>query len=61
MRLFELSGFSIREIADLQQAREGAVKTRLSRARHQLRQLLTEEGRHLSVSERLRIYATVLL
>lgn len=59
--LFELSGFSIREIAQLQNATEGAVKTRLSRARKSLRELLEEDGRPLSLAERLRIYTTILL
>lgn len=61
LRLFELSGFSIKEIAALQSTTEGAVKTRLSRARKELKQMLSEEGRHLTIGERLQIYATILL
>ncbi len=38
--LFEVSGFSIEEIADIQTAGPGAVKTRLSRARQKLRRQL---------------------
>ncbi len=59
--LFEVSGFSIREIAGVQRVSEGAVKTRLSRARKTLRELLEEDGRPLSLGERLRIYASILL
>lgn len=61
LALYELSGFSIREIAESQNTTEGAVKTRLSRARQQLRELLAEDGRPLSVAQRLSIYASVLL
>ena len=41
--LFEISGFSIKEIAQLQQSKEGAVKVRLSRARKELKVLMTEQ------------------
>lgn len=61
LQLFEISGFKIKEIAALQQSSEGAVKTSLSRARQQLRKTLAEDGRRLSVGERLSIYASVLL
>lgn len=61
LRLFEISGFKIKEIAALQQSSEGAVKTSLSRARQQLRKTLAEDGRRLSVSERLQIYTSILL
>ena len=61
IELFEISGFSIREVADIQQTTEGAVKTRLSRARRTLRETLSEDGRALTLGERLRIYATILL
>ena len=56
-----VSGFSIREIAEIQCVSEGAVKTRISRARAQLRELLSEDGRPLTVGQRLRIYASILL
>lgn len=42
--LFEVSGFSMQEIADMQQCRVEAVKTRVSRARQRVRKLLEEEG-----------------
>jgi RNA polymerase sigma-70 factor (ECF subfamily) len=41
--LFEISGFSIEEIAVMQQSSAGATKTRLSRAREKLRGLM-EDG-----------------
>lgn len=61
LHLYEWSGFSIREIAELQDCSEGAVKTRLSRARKSLRNLLAEDGQRLSVGQRLQIYASILL
>lgn len=59
--LTAVSGFSIREVAEIQQATEGAVKTRISRARQQLRDTFAEDGRSLPLSERLRIYTSLLL
>jgi len=38
--LFEISGFSMKEIAAIQQRSEGAVKTNISRARQKLKKLL---------------------
>ena len=58
--LFEISGFKVREISEIQQCSEGAVKTRLSRARHQLKELLQEDGRPMPLSKRLAIYASIL-
>ncbi len=40
--LFEVNGFSIREIAEIQNTNENTIKTRLSRGREKLRELLTE-------------------
>ncbi len=45
--LFELNGFSIREVAMLQQCSEASVKMKLSRGRKQLRHLLTDTPRNL--------------
>ena len=42
--MFEISGFSIQEIAGIQKDSEGAVKTRLSRARQRLKALLEDEA-----------------
>jgi RNA polymerase sigma-70 factor, ECF subfamily len=41
--LFEVSGFSIEEIAAIQSSTSGATKTRLSRAREKIRQLLSDD------------------
>ncbi len=40
--LFEVSGFSMKEIAEIQQTTVGAVKTKISRGRSRLRELLAE-------------------
>ncbi|MEO1259624.1 MAG: RNA polymerase sigma factor [Bacteroidota bacterium] len=58
--LFEISGFKIKEISEIQDCSEGAVKTRLSRARQQLKKLLQEDGRPMPLTQRLAIYASVL-
>lgn len=58
--LFEVSGFSIREISEIQGDSKGAVKTRLSRSRSELRKLLSEDGRAIPMSKRLAIYASIL-
>ena len=42
--LFEISGFSMVEIAEIQHASEGATRVRIHRARNRLRELLTTEG-----------------
>ena len=56
-----VSGFSTRETAAIQGVSPGAVKTRVSRARKRLRELLAEDGRPLTLTQRLRIYAAILL
>ncbi|MEO0734682.1 MAG: RNA polymerase sigma factor [Bacteroidota bacterium] len=56
-----VSGFSIQEIADLQQTTPGAVKTKISRGRRCLKALLAEDGRPLSLRQRLHIYTSILL
>ncbi len=42
--LYEISGFSMKEIAEMQNSTEGAVKTKVSRGRDRLREMLSEEG-----------------
>ena len=59
--LTAVSGFSVKEVAEIQQTSEGAIKTRISRARKQLRDTFDEDGKPLSVADRLRIYASILL
>lgn len=59
--LFEISGFSIREISALQHCTEGATKTRLSRARQILRKRLSDQSAKKSLSATLAAYASILL
>jgi len=40
--LYEISGFSMKEIAVIQNSTEGAVKTKISRGRKMLKQMLSE-------------------
>ena len=42
--LFEISGFSIKEIMEIQQASESAIKQRLKRGRERLTEILTFES-----------------
>lgn len=42
--LFEISGFSIKEIAAMQKASESAVKQRLKRGREKLKEVLTRQS-----------------
>lgn len=58
--LFEISGFSIQEISQIQQSSPSAVKTRLHRARKALKELVAQDSRPRSLSERLTIYASIL-
>lgn len=44
--LFEITGFRIREIAEMQECSEDAVKQRLKRGRERLREILTFESIH---------------
>ncbi len=60
--LFEIAGFSIWELAEIQESTESAVKTRLSRARKALQGLLDEEKineKSLPLGKRLAIYAAL--
>lgn len=59
--LFEISGFSIKEVSAIQQSSEAATKTRLSRARHSLREMFSEQPKQTSLSATLAAYASILL
>ena len=59
--LFEISGFSIKEIAEIQQSQPGAVKTRISRGRQQLRRILGPRPTSRSVNNLLGIVQNVIL
>ena len=58
--LFEVSGFSIQEVAEIQESSVAAVKTRLHRSRKKLRGLLSEQGSEKTVSARLAAFAAIL-
>lgn len=58
--LFEISGFSIREISILQESTEAATKTRLSRARQHLRIKLNEHPQKPKLSSALSAFASIL-
>ena len=58
--LFEISGFSTREIAEIQECSIPAVKTRLSRSRQKLKELLSEQTSAMSFTQRLAVYTSIL-
>ena len=58
--LFEISGFSIKEIAKIQNGTESAIKTRLSRVRKKLRTKLSDQPAHYSLTKTLAAYASIL-
>ena len=60
IELFELCGLSIKEIATIQEVSAGAVKTRISRGRKQLKTMLQEEGNTMTLAQRLAIYTSIL-
>ena len=59
--LFEINGFSIREISELQHSNAGATKTRLSRARQKLRELLSEEHPQISSDSKTQVLFSIFL
>jgi len=58
--LFEISGFSVKEIANIQEGSISAVKTRLSRGRQKLKEMLSDEKSKMSLSQQLAIYTSIL-
>lgn len=58
--LFEISGMSIKEISESQNSSESATKTRLSRARKELRESLANDNSPMPLSKRLAIYTSIL-
>lgn len=58
--LFEISGFKTQEIAEIQQSSIPAVKTRLSRGRQKLKEMLSEDKSPMSFAQRLAVYASIL-
>lgn len=59
--LFEVSGLSVREIGEVQHSNEGAVKTRLSRARQKLREMLSDEPAQVKTASEVSTLFTILL
>ncbi len=57
--LFEISGFSIKEIALIQGDSIAAIKTRLHRTRQKLKEMLSDKG-NLTLAKRLAIYTSIL-
>lgn len=58
--LFEVSGFSMKEISELQNSSVSATKTRISRGRKLLKTMLTEDTSKTSLSQRLAVFSTIL-
>lgn len=58
--LFEISGFSIKEISKIQQSSLSAVKTRLHRARKELKRLVAQDSNKRNLSDQLAIFASIL-
>jgi RNA polymerase sigma-70 factor (ECF subfamily) len=59
--LFEISGYSMREIAEIQESTEGAVKTKVSRGRDKLRELLDESERSHSTASVMNVLRSIAL
>ena len=58
--LFEISGFSMKEIAEIQGSTEGAVKTKISRGRQKLKDMLDDRTVN-SVSSLMHTLQTITL
>jgi len=58
--LFEVSGFSMKEISVIQESSVSATKTRISRGRKLLKEQLSEDTRKTSLANRLAAYSTIL-
>lgn len=59
--LFEISGFSMKEIADIQASTVGAIKTKISRGRKQLKRLMAEKSTTRNISGILNTLQTISL
>lgn len=58
--LFEINGMSMKEIAEIQASSEGAVKTRISRGRDKLRELLATENVAYEVRGNKTLFSLIL-
>jgi RNA polymerase sigma-70 factor, ECF subfamily len=59
--LFEITGFSMKEIADIQMSTEGAVKTLVSRGRAKLKHIMGERDSHNSAAYVLNALKSIAL
>lgn len=59
--LFEITGFSMKEIAAIQNSTEGAIKTKISRGRKKLRQLLEDDKGTNSTPSIFKNFKSILL
>ena len=59
--LFEISGFSIKEVSKIQNASISAVKTRLSRGRQKLKALLEEKEQTRSIHKQMHFLFTLMM
>jgi len=58
--LFEVSGFSMKEISKIQDSSLSATKTRVSRGRKLLKEQLSEDTSNTSLTNRLAAFASIL-
>lgn len=58
--LFEINGMSMKEIAEIQASTEGAVKTRISRGRDKLRELLATESVAYDIRPNKTLFSLIL-
>lgn len=58
--LFEINGMSMKEIAEIQDSKEGAVKTLVSRGREKLRLILSEDNVEYEVSGGKTLFSLIL-
>ncbi len=59
--LFEISGFSMKEIAVMQNSSVGAVKTKISRGREQLRLFMQEKGQSKPLTSVLKTVQSIVV
>jgi len=58
--LFEISGFSMKEISEIQESSLAATKTRISRGRKILKHKLSEDTSKSSLANRLAAFASII-
>ena len=58
--LFEVSGFSMKEISVMQDCSVSATKTRISRGRKKLQEALSEDNSKASLANRLAVFSSII-